>query len=198
MHRQNYGFYRSLKKRSNSCKKLLELTTFGGKSFHSLTVLGKKLYLYELVFAKIGVRACLAVCLVFRVRAGWIRFVSFRAIFLERNLLSKFVKLNAWVQDFLFNRPRFIIFDHFSSDTVPVTSGVPQNSVLGPLLFLVDINDITSNIDCKIKLFSDDSIIYREINTEQYHLSFNKSLNTVAEWCSHWQMTINVKKNMHA
>lgn len=101
----------------------------------------------------------------------------------------------AWVQDFLFNRSQFVIFEHFASDTVPVTSGVPQGSVLGPLLFLVYINDITTNIDSKIKLFADDCIIYREINNQQDHLSLNKSLNTVAEWCSHWQMTINVKKS---
>lgn len=104
-------------------------------------------------------------------------------------------EITAWVRDFLFNRSQFVVFEHFASETVPVTSGVPQGSVLGPLLFLMYINDITNNIDSKIKLFADDCIIYREINIEQDHHSLQKSLNTIAEWCSDWQMTINVKKS---
>lgn len=95
----------------------------------------------------------------------------------------------AWVRGFLFNRSQFVIFEHIASNRVPVTSGVPQGSVLGPLLFLVYINDITTNINCKIKLFADDCIIYREIKNDEDHYSLNKSLNTITEWCSDWQMT---------
>lgn len=85
--------------------------------------------------------------------------------------------------------------EHIVSNRVPVTSGVPQGSVLGPLLFLVYINDITTNINCKIKLFADDRIIYREIKKDQDHYSLNESLNTITKWCSDWQMKINVKKS---
>lgn len=79
-------------------------------------------------------------------------------------------------------------------NTVTVTSGVPQGSVLGPLLFLIIyINDITANIGCNIKLFADDCVIYSEITNYNDNIALNTSLNTLAIWCSNWQMSINVK-----
>lgn len=104
--------------------------------------------------------------------------------------------ISAWVKDFLSNRSQFVVFENTPSETVPVTSGVPQGSVLGPLLFLIFINDITSNIECNIKLFADDCIIYREINSYTDHLMLNTSLSKITKWCSDWQMTINIKKSV--
>ena len=53
------------------------------------------------------------------------------------------------------------------SDWAPVLSGVPQGTVLGPLLFSLYINDITEDIDSELRLFADDCVCYREIkNTE--------------------------------
>ena len=49
------------------------------------------------------------------------------------------------------------------SDWAPVLLGVPQGTVLGPLLFLLYINDITENIDSELRLFADDCVCYREI-----------------------------------
>lgn len=105
-------------------------------------------------------------------------------------------EVSAWITAFLTHRSQFVMFDHMPSDVVPVTSGVPQGSVLGPLLFLIFINDITNNIGCKIKLFADDCVIYKEINSHNDHLDLSDSLNTLAEWCSQWQMSINVNKSV--
>lgn len=105
-------------------------------------------------------------------------------------------EITNWVRDFLINRSQFVVFEGASSRTAPVKSGVPQGSVLGPLLFLIYINDITDNIDCKIKLFADDCIIYRVINSSDDHLSLNISLSKIAHWCEQWQMSINLTKTV--
>ena len=75
-----------------------------------------------------------------------------------------------------------------------VTSGVPQGSVLGPALFLLYINDINDHIKSKIKLFTDDSIVYREIWSPEDHNILQQDLDTLAEWSKTWLMHFNVKK----
>lgn len=104
-------------------------------------------------------------------------------------------ELSAWIKAFLFNRSQFVLYEQMSSNTVAVTSGVPQGSVLGPLLFLLYINDITANITSNIKLFADDCVIYREINHYNDHIMLNDSLAVVTNWCSKWQMKINTQKS---
>ena len=68
-----------------------------------------------------------------------------------------------WIREFLIGRSQRVRVERHYSEEVRVTSGVPQGSVLGPLLFLAYMNDIWRNIDSKITLFVDDSIIYRKI-----------------------------------
>jgi len=70
-----------------------------------------------------------------------------------------------WITDFLHNRTQCVICGGATSKPINVTSGVPQGSVLGPLLFLVYINDISTNISSLCRLFADDCILYREINS---------------------------------
>jgi len=64
---------------------------------------------------------------------------------------------------------------------VKVASGMPQGSVLGPLLFPVYINDIWRNIDSSIRLFADDCVIYRK-NTNKKTEKLQKDLDTLGEW----------------
>ena len=85
-----------------------------------------------------------------------------------------------WVREFLVGRTQRVRVGGQLSKQVKVNSGVPQRSVLGPLLFLVCINDIWWNIDSSITLFTDDSIIYRKITNKD---------TKVAEVCRHiWGM----------
>lgn len=65
-----------------------------------------------------------------------------------------------WIQDFLSGRGQYVMFNQTASSIANVESGVPQGSVLGPLLFLMFINDIATNIRVNIGLYADDCILY--------------------------------------
>ena len=73
------------------------------------------------------------------------------------------LRVVVWVKEFLLGRSQRVRVDGQLSEEVRVTSGVPQGSVLGPLLFLAYVNDIWRNIESNIRLFADDCIIYRKI-----------------------------------
>jgi hypothetical protein len=67
-----------------------------------------------------------------------------------------------WISAFLSNRTQTVVLDGESSDIAPVTSGVHQGTVLGPVLFLVYINDLPEYMkSSQLRLFADDSIIYK-------------------------------------
>ena len=76
---------------------------------------------------------------------------------------------HAWISDFLSNRPQKVLLNGVSSETSPVQSGVPQGSVLDPLLFLLFINDLPDTISSQstVKLFTDDFVLYRKIECEE-------------------------------
>lgn len=99
-----------------------------------------------------------------------------------------------WIEDYLTNRSQYVVVNNEISSTALVTSGVPQGCVLAPLLFLIFINDLPSNIQVKIKLFADDCILYNEINTVNDHDDLNSALHEVVIWCHKWQMELNIKK----
>ena len=65
-----------------------------------------------------------------------------------------------WIASFLADRSQRVIVDGVLSEPAPVTSGVPQGSVLGPILFLVFINDMPKQISSTCRLFADDTIVY--------------------------------------
>ena len=61
------------------------------------------------------------------------------------------------------NRSQNVVLDGEESGSVPVTSGVPQGSVLGPILFFIYINDLPDKLASKVRLFADDTAIYLTI-----------------------------------
>ena len=88
---------------------------------------------------------------------------------------------NAWIQNFLSNRTQTVVVEGSSSDTVPVTSRVPQGSVLGPCLFLFYINDIAEGLRSKIRLFADDTVCYLTIKSEQGAKVFQQDLDKLCD-----------------
>ena len=99
-----------------------------------------------------------------------------------------------WIKAFLSNRTQAVSINGTHSSYVPVTSGVPQGSVLGPALFLLYINDITEGVTSQMRLFADDSIIYREITTPNDHKILQEDINRLTNWAHTWQMDFNVDK----
>lgn len=78
-----------------------------------------------------------------------------------------------------------------------VASGVLQGSVLGPLLFLIYINDINLGTDSNMRLFTDDYIVYRKIDNEMDVLKLQADLERICKWCSKWKMNLNAGKCIH-
>jgi len=90
-----------------------------------------------------------------------------------------------WIKDFLAGRTQQVIVSGEKSSVSSVTSGVPQGTVLAPLLFLCFINDITSNISSSIKLYADDVLIYRYVNTKEDVAILQRDLEN---WAHKWNM----------
>ena len=102
--------------------------------------------------------------------------------------------LLGWLESFLSNRTQQVVVGGTYSSCSAVTSGVPQGSVLGPVLFLLYINDITTNIHSQLRLFADDCLVYRLINSTDDHQIFQSDLDTLSTWTRRWQMEFNVSK----
>jgi len=85
-----------------------------------------------------------------------------------------------WIHSFLSNRTQKVVVDGTCSSPCSVTSGVPQGSVLGPVLFLVYINDIASNICSQLRLFADDCLVYHCINSPEDHEIFQDDLSKLS------------------
>ena len=100
------------------------------------------------------------------------------------------------IKSYLTNRTQFTVINGVSSDTKPVTCGVPQGSVLGPLLFLLFINDIQFCTSKDItRLFADDTGIFVHGNTLQSALkSAQEELDKLEKWFKANKLTLNVKK----
>ena len=81
-----------------------------------------------------------------------------------------------------------------SSNWAPVLSGVPQGSILGPLLFIIYTNDISSTLKSSLKLFADDMALYHHIKFSQDCSCFQDDLNTISIWFDTWQMALNPTK----
>jgi len=86
------------------------------------------------------------------------------------------------------------VLENKKSSTCKVLSGVPQGSVLGPLLFLLFINDITNRISSTIRLYVDDLIIYQQIQINDDIIKLQQDLDMLSEWADAWQMKFNFTK----
>ena len=101
-----------------------------------------------------------------------------------------------WFRNYLTDRHQRVALEGTFSDWLPVTSGVPQGSILGPLMFLVyatDLPDYLQN-DSQIALFADDSKVYRTIESSTASELLQQDLDYLHKWSLHWAMSFNVSK----
>ena len=103
-------------------------------------------------------------------------------------------KVLNWVKAWLSNRKQRVQINGKRSDWGCVTSGVPQGSVLGPLLFIIYINDLDTGISSDVSKFADDTKIGRVIESDQDASILQGELNRLYDWADKWQMEFNVGK----
>ena len=108
--------------------------------------------------------------------------INYKAPYENRRLLTKIVatgvdwRVVMWIKEFFLGRSQRVRVNGQLSEEVRVTSGVPQGSALGPLLFLAYINDIWRNTESNIQLFADDCIIYGKITNSRDFEKLQKDL----------------------
>ena len=101
--------------------------------------------------------------------------------------------------DFLKDRKQRVVLNGQNSLWANVEAGVPQDSILGPLLFLIYINDLTDNLSTNVKLFADDTSLFsvvHDITTSSCDL--NCDLNRVREWAFQWKMSFSPEPSKQA
>ena len=101
-----------------------------------------------------------------------------------------------WCRSYLSDRLECTLANGINSDCLPVTCGVPQGSVLGPLFFLVYVNDIQNIVgNTGLKLYADDTVLYRSgTNSELAVSGLQPSLNLFYNWCVINKLSVNIKK----
>ena len=99
-----------------------------------------------------------------------------------------------WIQSWLKNRRQRVFIDGEFSEWADVTSGVPQGSVLGPICFLIYINDIEGGLLSKLGKFADDSKLIKSIKSQNDSEILQRDLEKLEKWADEWQMEFNVDK----
>ena len=136
-------------------------------------------------------------------RAVDILYLDFRKAFDKvphKRLMAKVRSLGIidevgdWIEDWLSDRKQRVVINGTSSGWRDVTSGVPQGSVLGPLLFIIYINDLDLGLVSKISKFADDTKLGINADSDAAVKQLQEDLRKVGEWSKKWQMAFNLDK----
>ena len=99
-----------------------------------------------------------------------------------------------WLTDFLNQRYQRVTIDEVYSEWCSVRSRVPRGPILGSLLFIIYINDLSENINCNIKQYADDTKLYVTVKDINHVSQFQHDLDTIAEWSNVWQLLCSFSK----
>ena len=110
-----------------------------------------------------------------------------RSLGIRGNLLK-------WIANFLEDRKQRVVLGNSASSWAKVTSGIPQGSVLGPILFVIYINDLPNEVKSYIKIFADDTKIFRAIRSMSDIQGLQADINKLIAWSLKWQLHFNNNK----
>ena len=99
-----------------------------------------------------------------------------------------------WIEQWLTDRIQRVVVDGEVSSWKPVLSGVPQRSVLGPILFLVYLNDLEDGVTGKILKFADDTKLFRKVKEIGDKQNLQEDIDKLVKWSEKWQMLFNFGK----
>ena len=103
--------------------------------------------------------------------------------------------LLSWIESYLFNRKQRVVVEGQSSEWANINAGVPQESVLGPLLFLIYINDLTDELISNLFIYADDTMLFEVVeNADVSAANLNDDLKRISHWSSKWLATMNPSK----
>ena len=104
---------------------------------------------------------------------------------IDGNLINLF-------KDFLYFRKQRVVLNGQFSDWKPIQAGVPQGSILGPLFFLIYVNDISDRLQSEVKLFADDTSLFSTIyDSDECARLLNSDLLLIQKWANQWKMSFN-------
>ena len=106
-------------------------------------------------------------------------------------------RTNNWIRAFLHRRRQCLTVNAVKSGWADVRSGVPQGTVLGPILFLIYINDIATVVSSDMRLFADDSMLYRKMRCNEDAEQLQRDLHSLWQWSLKWQMCFKPAKCFH-
>ena len=99
-----------------------------------------------------------------------------------------------WIQGFRMGRTQQVIVNGCASSWAPVTSGIPQGSVLGPILFVLFINDLPDCVSSDSLPFAEDIKIFSEITCNHDSLQLQNDLNSLQPWSDKWLLNFHPDK----
>ena len=100
-----------------------------------------------------------------------------------------------WIKSFLTNRTQKVVIENSESSSICVSSGVPQDTELGPILFLIFINDRWDYIShSTLRLFADDCLLYKTIESPQDAIDLQQDLLAMQTWENTWLIWFNMSK----
>ena len=103
-------------------------------------------------------------------------------------------KVLEWIRDFLSGRRQRVVVNGKLSSWTDILSGIPQGSVLGPILFVIFINDLPDVVSSTAKIFADDTKLFWAIRIIEDHDVMQQDLDNLVEWSNKWQLGFNETK----